>query len=143
MGVKPFLLAPALNCVIGQRLVRRLCQSCKKPITLDADKQKVLDEQIAGMPEKEKQEVGGKSHEFFGPGGCDECNGLGYIGRLGIYEIFVMTPTIEQMILSGKVSEYDIEQKAIEDGMVTMVQDGILKAIDGTTSLEEVFRVIE
>ena len=68
---------------------------------------------------------------------------MGYKGRVGIYEIFTMTPEMEQYILSGKVSEYDIEQRAKEQGMLTMAQDGILKALDGITSLDEVFRVTQ
>jgi len=145
MGVKPFLLAPALNCVIGQRLVRRLCETCKQQEELDADKQKQVEEIVAAMPEKEKAEVAGKGELMFHkPVGCEACHGLGYKGRVGIYEVFVMTPEIEKMILSGKVSEYDIEQEAINGGgMATMVQDGLIKALDGLTSLDEVFRVIE
>jgi len=143
MGVKPFLLAPALNCVIGQRLTRRLCQDCKKPLTLPPDVQKQVEEIIAGMPEKEKGEVSAKERVFYGPGGCEKCHGLGYKGRVGIYEIFVMNPEIEQMILGGQVSEYEIEKVAVGNGMVTMVQDGLIKALEGLTSLEEVFRVIE
>ena len=65
-----------------------------------------------------------------------------YAKKLG-HEVFVITPEIEQMILSGKVSEYEMEKIAIKDGMVTMVQDGVLKAMDGITTLEEIFRVIE
>ncbi|MBT7553006.1 hypothetical protein HN670_00885 [bacterium] len=77
--------------------------------------------------------------KFFKAEGCDKCNNLGYKGRIGIYEVMTMTPEIEKMILSGNVSEYELEQKAIEGGMITMLQDGILKAKDGVTSLEEVF----
>lgn len=143
MGVKPFLLAPALNCVIGQRLVRLLCQSCKKELALAKDATDRVEQIIAAMPEKQKKEIAGKPRVFYTGGGCDECHGIGYKGRIGIYEIFTMSPTIEQLILTGQVSEYEIEKIAVEAGMVTMVQDGVLKALDGVTSLDEVFRVIE
>ena len=71
---------------------------------------------------------------------ASHCNGIGYKGQIGIYEVLRVTPEIQQMILSGQVIEYDIEKKAIENGMVTMVQDGVLKALNGVTTLEEVFR---
>ncbi len=143
MGVKPFLLAPALNSVIGQRLVRRICQHCQKQDVLPPDILKRVQAIINAMPEKQRQEVEKKELMFYKGKGCPECNGIGYKGRIGIYEIFIMNPEIEQMILSGQVSEYDIEKIAVQHGMVTMVQDGILKALDQLTSVEEVFRVIE
>ncbi len=148
MGAKPFLLAPALNTVMGQRLVRRVCETCKKPISMNDldDIQKTrLHEQIEKMPEDEKQALEGKELSFFSAsdGGCQACNGIGYKGRVGIYEIFVVRDDIEQSILSGQVSEHVIEELARAQGMTTMVQDGILKAIQGMTTLDEVFRVIE
>lgn len=143
MGVKPFLLAPALNCVIGQRLVRRLCGQCKKKASLSPEQSDRVQKIIEAMPEKQKQEIEKKPRVFYTGGGCDACHGIGYVGRVGIYEIFTMSPTIEQLILSGQVSEYEIEKIAVNDSMMTMVQDGIVKALDGMTSVDEVFRVIE
>ncbi len=143
MGVKPFLLAPALNAIIGQRLVRRVCDKCKQKIEL-SDKQKIeVEKLIATMPEKTKAEVEKKDLVFYKGEGCEVCGGIGYKGRIGIYEILLLTPEIEQMVLAGNVAEHDIEQSAINSGMVTMVQDGILKALEGLTSLDEVFRVID
>ncbi|HYE59642.1 MAG TPA: GspE/PulE family protein [Candidatus Kapabacteria bacterium] len=142
MGVKPFLLAPALNCVIGQRLVRRLCDACKQETTLPEDVQQRVHDVLEKLPASEKKEMKG-SPMFYTAPGCDTCSGLGYRGRIGIHEVFVMTPEIEQLILSGQISEFDIERLAIESGMVTMVQDGVLKAMSGLTSVDEVFRVIE
>lgn len=143
MGVKPFLLAPALRAVIGQRLVRRLCTACKKEMTLTPELQERVDTVIASMNEETKKVFTAKAQTWFAAVGCDVCHGIGYKGRLGIYEIFVMSPEVEQIILSGQVSEYDIESLAVKQGMVTMVQDGILKALDGMTSVEEVFKVVE
>lgn len=139
MGVKPFLLAPALNCVIGQRLVRRMCQTCKKPVTLEPEQQARVDALLADLaPEHQPAEK-----QFYAPEGCDDCNGIGYKGRVGIYEIFVVSKEVEQLVLQGNASEYDVEAQAKEQGMITMVQDGILKALQGMTTVEEVFRVIE
>jgi type IV pilus assembly protein PilB len=143
MGVRPFLLAPALNCVIGQRLVRKICSLCKEPVTLTTAVTKRVHDQFDQLPQSEKDALIGRTLEFYEGKGCDACNGLGYKGRMGIYEIFVMSPEIEELILSGHASEYDIERVAREQGMVTMVQDGLLKALDEITSVSEVFRVIE
>ncbi len=142
MGVKPFLLAPALNCVIGQRLVRKLCQSCKQPTELNDRNKKRVERIIASMPEHAKGELR-NDLVFYEGKGCEDCNGIGYKGRIGIYEIFIMLKQIEEMVLSAKVSESEIEQAAVENGMVTMVQDGVRKAAGGITSVSEVFRVIE
>lgn len=143
MGVKPFLLAPALRSVIGQRLVRRLCQSCKKQVALPSDVAKRVEDVIGSMNETAKAEVAKKTAVWYAAVGCDACHGIGYKGRVGIYEVFVMSPEVEQIILSGQVSEFEIQELAVRQGMVTMVQDGILKALDGLTSVEEVFSVIE
>jgi len=143
MGVKPFLLAPALNVVMGQRLVRRLCQSCKKEVSLDESYTKKVQEIISTMPEKEKVEASKRGKIFFKSEGCDECHSLGYKGRVGVYEIFPIGDEVEKFILDGQISEYSIRELAIRHGVLTMVQDGIMKALDGMTSLEEVFRVIQ
>ncbi len=143
MGVKPFLLAPALNAIIGQRLVRRVCDKCKKPIQLEEGVKKEVEEIIEKMPQKKREETKERELVFYKGDGCEACGGIGYKGRVGIYEILLMTPEIEQMVLAGNVAEHDIEQSAIASGMVTMVQDGVLKALDGMTSLDEVFRVID
>lgn len=143
MGVKPFLLAPALNAIIGQRLVRKLCETCREPHQLSEDEKARVNAIIEKMPEKDKGELQGEP-QFFKPKGCKEaCNGLGYKGRVGIYEVLLIDKEMEGMIGQGKVSEVEVEQAALAKGMTTMAQDGILKAAKGMTSLEEVFRVSE
>lgn len=143
MGAKPFLLAPALNCVIGQRLVRRVCTNCKKEFPPTADEMVKINETIEKMPDKTKEETKQKKMVFYKGTGCEACHGIGYKGRIGVYEVLILTEEIEKMVLSGKISEYEIERIAVKDGMVTMFQDGILKALDGITSVEEIFRVTE
>jgi len=81
--------------------------------------------------------------KFYKGIGCDACNNIGYKGRIGIYEIMVMSPEIEKIILSEKVSEYIMQEVATRAGMVTMVQDGLLKALCGITSVSEVFSAAE
>ncbi len=143
MGVKPFLLAPALNAVIGQRLVRRLCEFCKEEEIVDSEKMEKAKKILLDLPEAEKKNVNFDDLHFYKGKGCEKCSGLGYKGRVGIYEIFTMTKEIEQIILSSEVSEYKIEELAIKNGMTSMVQDGLLKALDKITSLSEIFRVTE
>jgi len=143
MGVKPFLLAPALNAIMGQRLVRRICPKCITEDKLDEEKIARVTEMISKMPESEKEKIDLNNLKFYKGAGCEECSGLGYKGRIGIYEIFIMNKEIENIILSGQVSEYVIEEIAVKNGMITMAQDGILKALNKVTSLSEVFRVVE
>jgi type II secretory ATPase GspE/PulE/Tfp pilus assembly ATPase PilB-like protein len=143
MGVKPFLLAPALNAVIGQRLIRKICKDCKIEDTPDAEHLERARKILSEINPKSGYKVDPANSKFYKGKGCATCGDLGYKGRLGIYEIMVMTEEIEKIILSGQVSEYDMQRIALEQGMVSMVQDGILKAVDGITSLEEVFGVTE
>lgn len=143
MGVKPFLLAPALNAVIGQRLVRKICEKCKEPEQLDAKVMEHVNRLLDSLPAKEKEEYGSRARIFYAGKGCETCNGIGYKGRVGILEIFVVHEDMEQLILSTHISEFEIEKVAKEAGMVTMAQDGLMKALDSMTSVEEVFRVTE
>lgn len=143
MGVKPFLLAPALNSVIGQRLVRRICEFCQEEAVIDAQKMEHIMKLLEALPSVEKTKIDLKNLHFYAGKGCERCSGLGYKGRVGIYEIFTMTKEIEAVILSSSVSEYVIQDLAVKDGMVTMAQDGLLKALDKITTVDEVFRVAE
>ena len=143
MGVKPFLLAPALNSVIGQRLVRKICEHCQEEDNLTPEQMENVMKNLQTLPEAEKKNVDLKKLRFYKGKGCQECSGLGYKGRVGIYEIFIMNKEIEQIILSEQVSEYTIQELAVKNGMVTMAQDGLLKALDKITSVAEVFRVTE
>lgn len=145
MGVKPFLLAPALNAVIGQRLVRKLCQTCKKPATLSSSMLAQVKDELAHIPPTANIQIDAQNLTFFEPAPtpntCTVCNGLGYKGRVGIYEIFAMNKEVEEAILAEQVSASHIEDLARKQGMITMVQDGLLKAMEGLTSVEEVLRV--
>ncbi len=143
MGTKPFLLAPALNAMIGQRLVRRICEKCKKEVKIDAEKMQRIKDILETLPADQKNKIDFNNLKFYQGQGCGSCQNIGYKGRIGIYEIMAMNNEVEKMILSGKVSEYDMREIAAKNGMITMVQDGLLKAIDGITSIEEVFRVSE
>lgn len=143
MGVKPYLLAPAVNAIIGQRLVRKICQKCKQEITLPIELVERIHKLLKEIPEKSGVKVDLKNLKFYAGQGCPDCQGLGYHGRIGIYEIFTMSPEAEKVILSAEVSEYQMRDLAKKQGMIIMVQDGLLKALDGITTVEEVFRVSE
>lgn len=143
MGVKQFLLAPSINAVIGQRLVRKLCEHCKQETELTGDVASRVMNIIQTIPQNSGYAPDiSQGVKFYKAVGCDKCS-EGYKGRIGIFEVFIITPEIEKMILDQKVSENDIKKITQEQGMISMVQDGILKALDGITSIDEVFRVAE
>lgn len=143
MGAKPFLLAPSINAVVGQRLVRKICDKCKKEAKINPETMDRIKENLDQLPLEEKKALKGKISDlkFYEADGCQKCQGIGYRGRIGIYEIMIMSSELEKIILSVNVSEYDMRAAAAKNGMVTMAQDGLLKALDGITSVDEVFRV--
>ena len=144
MNVKTFLLAPAINAMIGQRLLRRICQQCKKETELDNQTLSRVYRILAEIPESSGFKIPPrelKTLKFYQGGGCEACQGIGYKGRIGIFEILTMNKEIENLILSGHVSEFDMRAVGVKYGMITMIQDGLLKASDGLTSVEEVFRI--
>jgi len=143
MGVKPFLLAPALNAVIAQRLIRKVCSDCKEEYTPTPEELERVKKLLEALPEASGEHVDLNNLKFWHGKGCAKCGNLGYKGRIGIYEIFVINKEVEQIILSEEISEYKMQEVAVKNGMVTMVQDGLLKALDGMTTIEEVFRVAE
>jgi len=144
MGVKSFLLAPALNAMIGQRLVRKICEHCKTRDTIDSKTIEHIRKILSGvkdikgysLDEKKLKEL-----KFYKGKGCEKCQTFGYKGRIGIYEIMTMNEEVENLILSGHVSEYDMKKISEKNGMINMLQDGILKALEGITTLDEVLRV--
>ena len=143
MGAKPYLLAPALSLVIGQRLVRRLCKFCRVQADYSEEKISEIKKELENLPPAIREKIG-TEYVFYRPSenGCRECLGLGYKGRIGIYEMFVVDSDVEKIIISKGMAEDEIKQTLVSKGMVTMVQDGLLKALEGITSVDEVYRVI-
>ena len=129
MGVEPFLVASTVEAVMAQRLVRRLCNNCKKVSRVK--KSDLPDD----FPHKLK--TGKKMYE---PVGCRECRNVGYSGRVGIYELLITTDKIRQMAHDG-ISTWEIKKAAKEEGMNTLRDDGWLKVLDGQTSVDEILRV--
>jgi type IV pilus assembly protein PilB len=128
MGIEPFLTASSLNAIVAQRLVRRLCDKCKQEVTLHEETLKEL--RITESPDE---------LTVFQARGCVSCNDTGYAGRLGLYEVMPVSPTVRDMIID-RASTADIKEKAIEEGMLTLRADGLDKFKKGSTSLEEVLR---
>jgi type IV pilus assembly protein PilB len=140
MGIKPFVAAPALSAVLAQRLVRKLCQNCKKPAALSPTVMEKIRYLLKQIPSSAKVELP-KELQFFHSTGCDQCHNLGYQGRIGIYEVLENTEAIQALILKENSSMAEFKKVAVSQGMITMVQDGLLKALQGITDVEEVFRV--
>jgi type II secretory ATPase GspE/PulE/Tfp pilus assembly ATPase PilB-like protein len=141
LGVKPFVLAPAINAIIGQRLVRKICQACKTEYDLPENLQSRAEMILKTIPKASQADIP-KRIVFYHSVGCDKCNGLGYKGRIGVHEVFTISDEIEKLITKGATTT-EIKAQAVAEGMITMAQDGILKALEGITDVEEVFRVTE
>lgn len=141
MGIKPFVIAPALNAIIAQRLVRRLCPDCKKEVMLDPFMLERVKKILSEIPKSAGAAVPTEL-KFYHSTGCNACNGTGYRGQIGIYEVIVKNDRLDKLIMAGAASS-EIKKAVVEDGMVTMIQDGLLKALSGITDVEEVFRVTQ
>jgi len=141
MGVQAFKITSTLRTVEAQRLVRKLCPHCKE----EYDPTDTVRDEVRLALEKTKDcefdyNVLQSPFTLFRPKGCEKCDNTGYRGRLGLYEVMELDRDIEKMILE-RAQEADIEDACIEKGMLTILQDGFFKAIEGSTSLEEVYKV--
>jgi len=155
MEVEDYLLVSTVNAIVAQRLVRRICPKCKKPFTppeelqqeirgilhevnesklLSLSKDKSIIESFQKLKQNELQLYKGE--------GCDECNQTGYSGRVGLFEVLNMSEEIMDMVLAHS-SASKIGQQAQKEGMLTLQQDGMLRVLEGLTTLEEVMRVIK
>ena len=142
LGVEPFLLPSTLNIAIAQRLVRRLCPACKKRVRPKGELKDLIAEEILSMPLDIQKKYRAKDIWIYEPVGCGECGETGYVGRVGIFEVLKMTKELSDIIVKEPTEE-KIANEAKRQGMLTMRQDGILKALAGITSVEEVVRVTE
>ncbi len=139
MGVKPFVIAPALNAIIAQRLVRRLCSACMGPAVVDEPTLKKIQKILSEIPATAEVTVP-KDLQFYSSVGCDDCGGLGYKGRVGIYEVIEVTEKMRELILT-EPSGLAVRKLALEQGTISVQQDGLLKALNKLTDIQEVFRV--
>jgi type IV pilus assembly protein PilB len=142
LGAEPFLVTSALNAIVGQRIARKICPTCKEEYTPDETVMKDIRDVLGTLMQADKPVV-----LYHGTGKvngdvCGTCNGECYLGRVGIFEVFPVTDSIGKMILK-RAPMMEIEHQAVTEGMITMKQDGYLKALDGQTALEEVLRVAQ
>ena len=142
MGIPPFLIPSALSIAIAQRLVGKLCPQCKKKKKVTKEVKEIFDEELATLPESIKKDVDMSFSEVYGAVGCKKCNGRGYKGRIGLFEILEMTDQLAEIVVK-ELTEEKIWKEAKRQEMITIKQDGILKIIKGLTSVEEVLRVGE
>lgn len=136
LGVKPVSIGPALNLIIAQRLVRKLCPQCKKPAELTADIRSKITRFLDELP-KRIDRSRYERYVIYEPGGCVKCNNFGYKGRTGIFEFFEGEAELEEVILKD-ASEIALQKLVERQGMVAMQKDGILKALLGEISFKEV-----
>jgi type IV pilus assembly protein PilB len=129
MGIEPFLVASAIDCVVAQRLVRVLCSNCKRRTII---------------PASALRDAGYKAVvdlEAYEPVGCRRCSGSGYRGRMGIYEVMLVSQEIQSMALERRPSE-EVRDVAVREGMTRLSDDGLEKVKQGRTSIAEIARVI-
>ncbi len=143
MGVKLSVIAPSMNVIIAQRLVRRLCQNCRQPEEIDTDLKNKIEKFLTKMPERINKnqyfENGKLNVKTFKAKGCEKCSGFGYKGRVGVFELLQINEDLERLIIDRAV-EAEIKDLAFKKGFVTMQQDGVLKALVGQTTFDEVER---
>lgn len=149
MGMEPFLLSSALNAVLGQRVVRKICQYCKIAISVPSEVAGSIKAVLGNlMPIKQHgaqtNDLGFDPNSFvtYKGQGCGKCGNTGYKGRIGIFEVFTISPALSKLILEHTPSQ-KLEEIAVSEGMITMKQDGYLKVLEGVTTLEEVLRVAQ
>lgn len=140
LGGEPFLVASVLNAALAQRIVRKICPHCKQTYIPDQAVQGNIKEVLGDLLPKAYAQ--GEQIKLAKGAGCKECADTGYYGRIGIFEVLKITPAINKMILQES-SAKEIEAQALNEGAIIMKQDGYLKALDGTTTIEEVLRVAE
>ncbi len=170
MHIEPYLLTSTINVIVAQRLIRTLCNKCKEAYEASDEVIKKVHKVMAGLAgfnmytfpnnfsvstdaslvneinippaeiEKQRELKQKRKVVLYRAKGCSKCNNTGYSGRTGIFEVFRVSDKISQLIMEER-SAGDIERQAIEEGMITMVQDGFMKALEGLTTIEEVLRV--
>jgi type II secretory ATPase GspE/PulE/Tfp pilus assembly ATPase PilB-like protein len=135
MGLEPFLITASVNMIMAQRLPRRLCKECRNPLPeTHPDVRKVRE--ILRIPAEQPIQI-------FGPkeGGCQICRGLGYKGRMGIFEVLEMDDTLRELVIKGSSTE-ELTATARARGMMTLLEHGASKVLEGRTSLDEIYRVV-
>ena len=144
MGVEPFLLVSSLTCVVGQRVLRKVCADCHTEVDIPADTNAEFIKTLGPIYDmiKDKWAKTNKPLKISSPVGCEKCNNTGYLGRVAIYEVMPMSEKIAKLVVE-KAAASEIQRQAMSDGMLTMKQDGFVKVLEGVTTMEEVLRVAQ
>ena len=143
LGVQSYLIPPTLSLIVAQRLVRRLCDNCKKKIKPKPKIKELILKQIESLPQKAKKDFKfPKALNIWTSKGCRKCGYTGFSGRIGLFEVLSMTGSLADIILK-EPSEAEITKESQNQGMITIQQDGILKVLVGITTIEEVIKATE
>lgn len=143
MKIKPFLLPSTLNIALAQRLAHRLCPYCKEKVRPNKEVEKILMKELSSLPEEARKTFSMPAQLYvYKSKGCPKCNMKGEKGRVGIFEILRMTPELEKIIIEDP-TESKIAEEAKRQGMVSMRQDAVMKAVQGIIAPEEIFRITE
>lgn len=141
LGVNSKVISSALNISIAQRLVRKLCDNCKKEIPLEGEKKQIIDKILARVPDPAYLEGIQRDHIWNAPG-CSKCNNIGFHGRIGVFEAILIDNEIEKAVIKNP-SEHDIREAAKGQKLLGLVEDGVIKVLKGITTLEELDRVVD
>lgn len=144
MGAEPFLLVSSLNCVVGQRVLRRVCKNCVSQSEISLDQERELKETLGPIYNliEDKYKKEGKKMVLPKVVGCEKCNNTGYMGRIAIYEVMPVSEKLSKLIIE-KAAAAEIQKQAMDEGMLTMKQDGYVKVLEGITTMDEVVRVAQ
>ncbi len=145
MKVPDFLITSSINLIIAQRLSRRLCEHCKVPHPPSSDAEKKIRAAFAVFNPPDDFDMSILNNPVMyqpSENGCEKCDGKGYKGRVGIYEVLDMTKSLKEEILKGTAA-FQLEELAKKEGMISLEQDGLIKALQGITSMEEVYKLVK
>lgn len=139
LKANPKVITSAVSAALAQRLVRKLCTNCRKEVPIEGKDKEEIEKIISGMPYKEES---GNTSKMWVPVGCEKCSGIGYKGRIGVYEAILSDIEIEKAV-ENNPSEREIQKIARKQGIYTMAEDGIAKVLQGITSLSELKRSVD
>jgi type IV pilus assembly protein PilB len=142
LGAEPFLIVSSLNALVGQRIARKICPTCKEEYEPEETVKKDVVQVLGALLPKDKPMKLYRGKGTVNGSACTACGGTGYLERIGIFEVLPISSEIAQLIAT-RASMEDLEKIAVSDGMITMKQDGYMKALEGTTTIEEVLRVAQ
>lgn len=140
LGIDAKVISSAVNIAVAQRLVRKLCPECKKEVKLEGKDKKIVDKVLSEV--KDKNQIPEKKDTVHKPVGCEECNNIGYKGRIGIFEAVLMDEDVAKVVRKNP-AESDIKKASEDQGILSMTQSGVVKVLQGMTSLKELDRVVE